>query len=129
VRAAELGHGVVAVAEEDALVELRGAAALGAFPHVPLRGGLRELVEEQAPQRALVARVAREEGALDRLREVDQREDRTIEVRDVGREAGALGFGEGLDRVLQGTRDASARLGGHPTPALAPLSTGFIGIS
>jgi hypothetical protein len=37
VGAAQLGHRVVAVAEEDALVELGGAAALGALPDVSLR--------------------------------------------------------------------------------------------
>ena len=112
--AAELGHRVVAVAEEDALVELGGAAALGALPDVALGRRFGELVEEQPPQRALVARVAREQRALDGLGQVDEREDRTVEVRDVGREAGALGFGEGLDRVLHGAGDASAHPGGHP---------------
>jgi hypothetical protein len=61
-----------------------------------------ELVEEQAPQRALVARVAREQRALDRLRQSDEGEDRPVEVRHVRREALALGGGERLDRVLHG---------------------------
>ena len=71
-----------------------------------------ELVEEQPPQRSLVARVAREQRALDRLGQVDEREDGLVEVREVRLEAGALGGAEGLDGVLHGGRKASARVGG-----------------
>ena len=97
VRAAELGDGVVAVADEDPLVELRGARALAG--HVPRAVGhvVGELVQEQPAQRPGVARVAREQRALDGLREVDQREDRPVEVREMGGEPGALGLAEGLD--------------------------------
>ena len=56
--------------------------------------GLGELVEEQAAQRARVARVAGEQRALDRLRQVDEREDRPVEVREVRREARLLLLGE-----------------------------------
>ena len=45
-----------------------------------------ELVEEQAPQRLRRARVAREQRALDRFRQVGQREDRAIGVGEVRRE-------------------------------------------
>ena len=67
-----------------------------------------ELVEEQPPQRARIARVAGEQRALDRLRQVDQREDRPVEVRDVRRQARALGLGEGLDGVVHGRADSVA---------------------
>src|SRR5205814_10124544 len=73
VRAAELRDGVVAVAEEDPLVELRRALALRELYYGDLRQGLGELVEEQAAQRARIARVACEERALDRFRQVDER--------------------------------------------------------
>ena len=101
VRAAELGDRVVAVAEEDPLVELGGALALVAVARGACVGQrVGELVEEQPAQRARVARVAGEQRALDRLGQVDQREDGPVEVRDVRRQARALGGGEGLDRVV-----------------------------
>jgi hypothetical protein len=106
VRPAELRDRVVAVAEEDALVELAGALALLAVER-PRRAGLGvlgELVEVEAAQRALVARVAREQRALHRLGKVHQREHRPVEIREVGFERGALGFGEGLDGVDHGGR-------------------------
>jgi len=103
VRPAELCDRVVAVAQEDRLVELRGALALGV---VVGRGDLvqrvGELVEEQAPQRPRVARVAREQRTLDRLGQVRQREDRPVEIREVRGKAGALGFAEGLDHGVHG---------------------------
>src|SRR4051794_19276742 len=113
VHAAELRDRVVAVAEEDGLVELRGALTLAGVPR-PVHLGQRvgELVEEQAPQRAGVARVAGEQRTLDGLGQVDEREHRPVEVRHVRREAGALGGGEGLDRIVHGAEEASARSGG-----------------
>src|SRR5919108_5057166 len=112
--AAELRDRVVAVADEDPLVELGRALALARVPR-PLDLGQRvgELVEEQAPQRALIARVAGEERALHRLGQVDEREDRAVEVRHVRREARALGVGERIDRILHGAGEASARVGGR----------------
>ena len=106
-RAAELRDRVVAVAEEDRLVELRRAVALRELDdrHVGQRVG--ELVEEEPPQRPRVARVAREEGALDGLGEVDEREDRLVEVREVRGEASALLVGEPLDG---GDHASTARL-------------------
>ena len=83
-RAAELGDGVVAVADEDPLVELARALALVASKGGAVRQRVGELVEEQPPQRALIARVAGEQRALDRLGQVDQREDRPVEVGEVG---------------------------------------------
>ena len=53
-----------------------------------------ELVEEEPAQRPLVARVAGEERALDRLRQVDEPEHRPVEVREVRREPLALLVGE-----------------------------------
>ena len=97
VRAAELRDRVVAVAEEDPLVELGRALALGALDRRHLGHGVGELVEEQAAQRARVARVAREQRALHRLRQVDEAEDRPVEVREVRREALALLLREALD--------------------------------
>ncbi len=103
--AAELSDRVVAVAEEDPLVELGGAGALVA---IDLGGGFREvlrkLVEEQPAERALVAGVAREQRALDGLREVDEREHGPVEVREVRLKALALLVSELLDRVIHGDR-------------------------
>ena len=117
VRAAELRHRVVAVAEEDALVELGRALPLGALDERHLRHRVGELVEEEAAQRARIAGVAREERALHRLRQVDEAEDRAIEVREVRSEALALLVRERLDREWQafhcghGSANASAGLG------------------
>ena len=103
VGAADLGDRVVAVAEEDALVELRGALALGAVegPGAGLDVG-GELLEEEPPDRPRVARVAGEQRALDRLGQVDEREDGTVEVGEVGCEELSLLGGEGLYRVAHG---------------------------
>jgi hypothetical protein len=110
VRAAELGDGVVAVADEDPLVQLRGALALLGLRRARVLGQrVGELVEEQAAQRARVAGVAREERALHRLGQVDEREDGTVEVRDVRREARPLVGAEGLGGVLHGVP--------HPSPS------------
>ena len=115
-RAAELRDRVVAVTEEDALVELRRALALRALNGRNLRHRVCELVEEEPPKRPLVPGVAGEERALDGLREVDEPEDRPVEVREVRREALALLAGEGLDRNChachRGQRTA------HPTTGL-----------
>ena len=86
--AAELRDRVVAVADEDALVELGGPLALGAVEGPrPRRGVGGELVEVEPPQRALVAGVAGEERALDGLGQIRQREDRPVEVAEVGLES------------------------------------------
>src|SRR5205823_1018542 len=117
VRAAELRHRVVAVAEEDAVVQLGRARALCALDRRYFRDRVGELVQEEAAQRAWVARVAREERALDRLRQVDEPEDRAIEVGEMRSEALALLVREGFDREWQafhgghGIANASAGLG------------------
>jgi hypothetical protein len=97
---AQLGHRVVAVADEDALVELAGALALLTVERRTRRGIGGELLEVEPPQRPLVARVAREQGALHGLRQVHEREDGTVEVREMGGEKSALLVGEGLDWVV-----------------------------
>ena len=85
VRAADLRDRVVAVAHEDAFVEPGRALALLALEGPSaLRHVGRELIEVEAAQRVRIAGVAGEERSLDRLREVDEREDGTIEVREVG---------------------------------------------
>jgi hypothetical protein len=104
VRAAELRDRVVAVAKEHVLVE---PARPLAFRAVERSGdaGINvggELVEEEAPQGSGVARVAREQGALDGLRQVHEAEHRQVEVREVGLERGALCGGELFDGVLHG---------------------------
>ena len=87
VGAAELRDRVVAVADEDPLVELARALALGAVERArPRATSPGELVEEQPPERALVARVAREQRALHGLGQVHEREHRPVEVREVRRE-------------------------------------------
>ena len=98
VHAPELGHGIVAVLNEHRVVEARGpftaggrCGALGSCPRdVP-----RELVEEQSPQRLRGARVAGEHRTFDRFGQVDQGEDRPIEVREVRCERRPLAGGEG----------------------------------
>src|SRR5439155_12809234 len=105
VYAAELGDGVVAVLDEDALVELLGPLAAGGselhlltprgghapLPHRPVTlTWCQELVEKQPAQRLRRARVAREQRAPDDLGQVHQREDGTVEVGDVRGEGGAL---------------------------------------
>ena len=121
VGAAELGDGVVAVADEDALVELGRALALLA---VVARGVLGErageLVEVQPAQRPRVARVAGEQRALDRLRQVDEREHGAVEAREVRGEAGSLGVGQLVGGVAHRAADPSA--GGRLNAGASPLS-------
>ena len=86
VGAAQLGHRVVAVAEEDALVELARPLALLAVEgggH-PASASPANSSRNRRPQRALVARVAREQGALDRLGQVHEREHGPVEVGEMG---------------------------------------------
>src|SRR3954454_5776243 len=107
VGAAELGDGVVAVADEDALVELGGAIALlpvvAWLRTVALGERVGELVEEEPAEGAGVARVAGEERALHRLGQVDEREHGPVEVREVRRQARALGGGEVVGGVAHGS--------------------------
>ena len=113
VRAAELRDRVVAVPEEDPLVQLCRALALaGVAAGARRRHVAGELVEEQPPQRALIARVAREQRALDGLGHVHQREHWPVQVREVGCQPLSLGRCEALNRILQGPPIVPARPGG-----------------
>ncbi len=113
--AAELRDRVIAVAEEDALVEPGGALALVSVPATARRGQIgRELVEEQPPQRPLIARVARKQSPLDGLGQIDQREHGPVQVREVGCQPLALVLGEALDRILHGRVIVASRNGGAP---------------
>ena len=93
--APHLGDRVVPVAHEDVLVE-----PCRAFSLDPVKGSLalhhisRELLEEEPTKRSRVARVAREQRALDRLGQVDEAENGPIEVREVGPKEGLLIRGE-----------------------------------
>src|SRR5206468_7468672 len=95
VDAAELRDGIVAVLEEDALVELLGALrpSVAELDVVAVPSSLlplfrrQELVEEEPAQRLRRARVACEERALHDLRQVDEREDGTVEGGEVRGEA------------------------------------------
>ena len=90
-RTSELRDRVVAVAEEDAVVQLgRSASLAGLYLVGSPRQIVRELIQEQSAQRSWVARVAREQRSLHGLRQVDQREYRPIEVREVRAQALAV---------------------------------------
>ena len=84
VGAADLGDRVVAVAEEDALVELRGALALLRVegPAAGRRVG-GELLQVEAAHGPGIARIAGKKRPLDRLRQVDEGEHRAVEVGEV----------------------------------------------
>ena len=86
VDAAELGHRVVAVLEEDLLVELLGPLQADRGVDRGVTGDVQltdELVQEEPAQALRGPGVAGEQGPLDHLGQVDQREDRPVEVGDV----------------------------------------------
>ena len=94
VDAAELRHRVVAVVVEHPRVQPLGALesdGRGAGGAADL--GI-ELVEEQASQRLGRPRIAREQRALHGLRQIHERKDRPVEVREVRRDGRLLGLGE-----------------------------------
>jgi hypothetical protein len=115
VRAAELGHRVVAVLAEDPLVEALGAAALAAAPLAGRRRQVAgELVDQQPAQALGAARVAREERTLDDLGQAGQREHRPVEVGDVAGEQLPLVGGELLHHVgVAGLARRTARVVGR----------------
>ncbi len=121
VDAAELGHRVVAVLEEDPVVELLGPAQADGGVDGGVAGDVElahELVEEQAPEALGRARVAGEQGALDHLGQVDQGEDRAVEVGEVPPEDVGL-----VGRELLGDVDghgAARRTAGRPRTARGP---------
>ena len=123
VRSAELRDRVVAVADEDALVERRGALALAGVERGGAAGDVvGELIQEQPAQRPGVARVAREQRPLDGLRHVDQAEDGAIQIGEVRRHARLLFGGELLDRVIQRAVECRPRIGGFESDGRHPLA-------
>ena len=105
--AAELGDGVVAVLEEHALVELLGAPQADRRVDGEVAGEVEvadELVEEEPAQALVGARVPGEQRALHDLGQVGQREDGTVEIREVRPERGRFVVGELLRRVQHGRR-------------------------
>ena len=112
VGASHLADRVVAVADEHPLVEPRRPLALDAVEGTMALGHVGgELLEEQPPHRARVARVAGEHRPLHRLGQVDQAEDRPVEVGEVGTQDRLLLGGERLDRIAHEV-DPSQRRGG-----------------
>src|SRR5205807_8013592 len=118
VGAAELCDGVVAVGDQHPLVELGRAPAFLPVDYRPaIAEPVGELIEEKTTERARVARVAGKQRSLDGLGEIQQREDRAIEAREVRRETLTPRFGESLDRISHGspmltTRAAPAAFAG-----------------
>ncbi len=94
--AAQLRDRVVSVVAEHTLIQLLGLVR--AHARVACRRGAAnavvELVQEQPPQRLRRPRIAREQRALDRLRQIDEREHRPIDVREVRRNGRAFRVGE-----------------------------------
>ena len=111
---AELSDGVVAVLVEDPLVEVVGSfeADRGVNVGVAVEFEVaHELIEEQTAQTLGRARVPREEGALHDLGQVDQREDRTLEIGEIPPKYGHLGVGEIFGNVgVHGNTRLEAKL-------------------
>ena len=112
VDAAELGHRIVAVLDEDPLVELLGPGQ----PDRGVEGGVagdvevaHELVEEESAQALGRARVAGEERSLDDFGQVDQGEHRLVEVGDVAPEDRRLVRAEALFGVGEHARPTIER--------------------
>jgi hypothetical protein len=91
--AAELRDRVIAVVVEHPLVQLLralAAHALGWAGGLPLE----ELVEKQPAQRLRRPRIAREQRALDRFWQIDERENRLVRVREIWRNRCGFRLGE-----------------------------------
>ncbi len=100
VGAADLGDRVVAVADEDALVELRRPGSLLVVEGPAAgRGVGGELLQVEAADRPGIARIAGKKRALDGLRQVDEAEHGPVQVGEVGGEERLLLRGELLDRI------------------------------
>ena len=96
--AADLGDRVVAVADEDALVELGRPRALLVVEGPPgARCVGRELLEVEPADGPGIARIAGKKRPFDGLRQVDQGEDGAVEIGEVGSEDRSLLGGEFLD--------------------------------
>ena len=100
VGAADLGDRVVAVADEDALVQLRRPRSLLVVEGTAGgRGVAGELLQVEPPHRPGIARIAGKKGAFHGFRQVHQGEDRTVQVGEMrGQERLLLG-GELLDWI------------------------------
>src|SRR5260370_452401 len=95
VQLAQLRVGIVAVLEEHAVVELFRARGIERRRcRRPQRAGRQEFVEEQSAQGFRRSRVAREEGALHDFGKIHEREDGTVEIREVRREGRPLLWAE-----------------------------------
>ena len=102
VDATELGDGVVAVVEEDPLVQLLGPFEADRGVDRLVAGDVEiadELVEEQPSQRLRAAAVAGEQRALHHLGKVDEGEHRPVEVREIPAQYVPLLRGEGFGDV------------------------------
>src|SRR5262249_40235454 len=118
----ELGDRIVAVFEENTLVELLGPLrsrvrngvistrdSWGKWGGCLIPPILHKLVEEKTPERFRRARIAREERALHHLGKIGEREDRAVEIRDVGRERRAFLGREPLPHRAALTRSPGAQ--------------------
>ena len=120
VGAADLGDRVVAVADEDALVELRGPGALLVVEGAPARRRVgRELLEKEPPDRPGIPRIAGKKRPFDGLRQVDEGEYGPVEVGEVGSEDRSLLGAEFLDRVAH----SAHRSGGRRRAALTRIGS------
>ena len=112
--AAELGDRIVAVFEEDPLIELVGPFETQGRVERHVAGEIEvtdELVEEQSAQTLGGARVAREQGPLHHLGQVDQREDRTLKIGEVAAQDRHLRVGELFGNVgMHGVTRLEAKL-------------------
>ena len=98
----ELGHGVVAVLEEDLLVELLGPLEADGGVERLVSGHVEladELVEEEPAEALRAPGVPGEERSLHHFGQVDQGEHRPVEVGEVAPEEVLLLGGEGLRHV------------------------------
>ena len=99
VGATELRHRVVAVLAQDPLVQPFGAFYAHALRSPAARYGVQELVEKQTSDRLGRPRVPGEQRALHHLWQIPEREDRLVEVGEIGRQGAALIGGELLCNV------------------------------
>ncbi len=109
---AELRDRIVAIFDEDLLVELLGARQPDRRVDRRVTRDVEvtdELVEEEAAQAFGRTRVAGEECPLDHLREVDQGKHRLVQVRHIAAEDGLLVRGEALFGVREHGRPTLER--------------------
>ncbi len=120
--AADLGDRVVAVADEDPLVELRRPRPLLVVEGAAgARGVGRELLEVEPAHGPGIARIAGKKRPFDGLRQVDQSEHRPLEIGEVGSEDRSLLGGEFLDRIAhRAHRSGAGRRGG-----VSRISSGY----